>query len=201
MAHLLPPAGTASSRVRLPHPHQRPEDRAWRCGDGARHPGEPGPCRPAKRALCSVAGKSLCTRPSAQACCTYPPFLQYLEGELGTFRPESALQGADPAAINAELLAKNDEVVPLLLAFLKDGPQAASNFYVRYHTVQLLTALAAGGPYRLQRVRDLTSCHGLRSDTSGHISCACGYLSTWQSVTVRVVYSVSMPAPSVGSLP
>ena len=40
----------------------------------------------------------------------------------------------------------------MLLAFLKDGPQAASNFYVRYHTVQLLTALAAGGPYRLQRV-------------------------------------------------
>ena len=64
----------------------------------------------------------------------------------------AALQGADPAAINAELLAKNEEIVPLLLAFLKDGPQGALNFYVRYHTVQLLTALAAGGPYRLQRV-------------------------------------------------
>ena len=65
---------------------------------------------------------------------------------------DAALQGADPAAINAELLAKNDEVVPLLLGFLKDGPQAVTDFYVRYHTVQLLTALAAGGPYRLQRV-------------------------------------------------
>ena len=46
--------------------------------------------------------------------------------------------------------------MPLLLAFLKDGPQAASDFYVRYHTVQLLTALAAGGPYRLQKVSQLT---------------------------------------------
>ena len=68
----------------------------------------------------------------------------------------AALQGADPAAINAELLAKNDEVVPLLLGFLKDGPQAVTDFYVRYHTVQLLTALAAGGPYRLQRVSRMT---------------------------------------------
>lgn len=83
--------------------------------------------------------------------------LSYLQQDI----TPAVLQGADPAAINAELLAKNEELVPLLLGFLKDGPQAASDFYVRYHTVQLLTALAAGGPYRLQRVSAKSLRHGL----------------------------------------
>ena len=85
------------------------------------------------------------------------PALSYLQQDIS----HAVLQGADPAAINAELLAKNEELVPLLLGFLKDGPQAASDFYVRYHTVQLLTALAAGGPYRLQRVSAKSLRHGL----------------------------------------
>ena len=57
----------------------------------------------------------------------------------------------DPARINAELLAKGADTVPLLLSFLESGERG--DFYVRYHTIQLLTALAGGGPYRLQGVR------------------------------------------------
>ena len=57
----------------------------------------------------------------------------------------------DPAKINAELLAKGADTVPLLLSYLESGERG--DFYVRYHTIQLLTALAAGGPYRLQGVR------------------------------------------------
>ena len=89
--------------------------------------------------------------------------LQPCSSDCAMAAQHAALQGADPAAINAELLAKNDEVVPLLLGFLKDGPQAAMDFYVRYHTVQLLTALAAGGPYRLQRVSHISLTYTMTS--------------------------------------
>lgn len=64
----------------------------------------------------------------------------------------SVLQGPDSNAINAELLAKSPDTVPMLLGFLDEEPAGIKDFYVRYHTVQLLTALAAGGPYRLQGV-------------------------------------------------
>ncbi|BDA49633.1 General vesicular transport factor p115 [Coccomyxa sp. Obi] len=63
---------------------------------------------------------------------------------------ESHRQGPDSNAINAELLAKSPDTVPMLLGFLDEEPAGIKDFYVRYHTVQLLTALAAGGPYRLQ---------------------------------------------------
>ncbi len=50
----------------------------------------------------------------------------------------------------------------MLLGFLDEEPAGIKDFYVRYHTVQLLTALAAGGPYRLQGVSSTflvpTSC-------------------------------------------
>jgi len=61
----------------------------------------------------------------------------------------------------------------MLLGFLKDGPQAVSDFYVRYHTVQLLTALAAGGPYRLQRVSNFESLSLL------YVCCCPGQLCEW----------------------
>ena len=64
----------------------------------------------------------------------------------------SMLQGPDSNAINGELLAKSPDTVPMLLGFLEEEPAGIKDFYVRYHTVQLLTALAAGGPYRLQGV-------------------------------------------------
>lgn len=66
-------------------------------------------------------------------------------------------QGPDPSAINAELLAKSPETVPLLLGFLEEEPAGINDFYVRYHAVQLLTALAASGPYRLQEVSNSRS--------------------------------------------
>jgi hypothetical protein len=69
------------------------------------------------------------------------------------------MQSTDPGAINAELLAKSPDTVPLLLSFLEEEPVGTSDFYVRYHTVQLLTALAAGGPYRLQGVRCFMPSH------------------------------------------
>ena len=109
------------------------------------------------------------TRLSAPASGTSYPVRHSMMHHLDASGRRAALQGADPAAINAELLAKNDEVVPLLLAFLKDGPQGALNFYVRYHTVQLLTALAAGGPYRLQRVSLLTCQACFRMGTTADI--------------------------------
>ena len=66
--------------------------------------------------------------------------------------PCHVVQGPDPSAINAELLAKSPDTVHLLLGFLEEEPAGIKDFYVRYHTVQLLTALAANGPYRLQGV-------------------------------------------------
>lgn len=50
--------------------------------------------------------------------------------------------------MNAEMFARGPENVPLLLGLLQDQ----SDFYVRYHTVQLLTALAASGTPRLTQV-------------------------------------------------
>ncbi len=64
----------------------------------------------------------------------------------------------------------------MLLGFLKDGPQAVSDFYVRYHTVQLLTSLAAGGPYRLQRVSILESSSLLYVCCCPDQLCACAPL-------------------------
>lgn len=175
-------AGTASGGIRLPHPPECPEDRAQRSRDDARHPREPGPCCPAKRALLSLAGKPLQKRPGANACCTLRSIVISARLAKGSLRCCAALQGADPAAINAELLAKNEEVVPLLLAFLKDGPQAVSDFYVRYHTVQLLTALAAGGPYRLQKVNHLSCLPVALCDYNNlHSKCACRRL--WVLIT------------------
>ena len=50
--------------------------------------------------------------------------------------------------MNAEMFARGPENVPLLLGIL----QQQSDFYVRYHTVQLLTGLAASGTPRLAQV-------------------------------------------------
>ena len=46
-----------------------------------------------------------------------------------------------------ELFAKGEGNVALLLGLL-----GQEDFYVRYHIVQLLTALAVGGSFRLQQV-------------------------------------------------
>lgn len=44
-------------------------------------------------------------------------------------------------AVNADLFAREPSHVPLLLALLEEEPVGISDFYVRYHTVQLLTGL------------------------------------------------------------
>lgn len=65
------------------------------------------------------------------------------------------VQGLQPAAINAELFSRGKDNIELLLGLLKDEPAGVADFYVRYHTVQLLTSLAAISSYRVQEVRPL----------------------------------------------
>ena len=67
----------------------------------------------------------------------------------------AALQEAHVAAINAELFARSKGAVPMLLTLLEDEPVGVNDFYVRYHTLQLLAALSAS-PQRLQEVRTTT---------------------------------------------
>ena len=63
------------------------------------------------------------------------------------------MQGPQPAALNAELFSRGKDNIGALLSLLDDEPAGVSDFYVRYHTVQLLTALAAVSTYRIQEVR------------------------------------------------
>ncbi|GIL59792.1 hypothetical protein Vafri_14513, partial [Volvox africanus] len=57
---------------------------------------------------------------------------------------------AHAAALNADLIAREPENVGLLLGLLEDEPVGVPDFYVRYHTVQLLTALLSHCAGRLQ---------------------------------------------------
>ena len=52
------------------------------------------------------------------------------------------MQGPQPAALNAELFSIGKDNINLLLGLLDDAPAGVPDFHVRYHTVQLLTALA-----------------------------------------------------------
>ncbi|KAL0019412.1 hypothetical protein WJX77_011077 [Trebouxia sp. C0004] len=63
---------------------------------------------------------------------------------------ESAGKGPHPAAINAELFSRGKDNVEMLLGLLEDEPAGISDFYVRYHTIQLLTSLAAVSSFRIQ---------------------------------------------------
>ena len=62
------------------------------------------------------------------------------------------MQGPQPAALNAELFSRGKDNIEVLLGLLNDEPAGVSDFYVRYHTVQLLTALATVSSYRIQEV-------------------------------------------------
>lgn len=57
---------------------------------------------------------------------------------------------AHAGAMNADLLSKAPGAIGLLLALLEDEPVGINDFYVRYFTVQLLTALLSHCPARLQ---------------------------------------------------
>ncbi|KAI3468701.1 hypothetical protein Pfo_025364 [Paulownia fortunei] len=50
-----------------------------------------------------------------------------------------------PASMNSDLLSREVESISLLLSLLSE-----EDFYVRYYTLQLLTALLTNSPYRLQ---------------------------------------------------
>ena len=66
--------------------------------------------------------------------------------------------------MNAELFVRGKENITLLLSLLL---QDETDFYVRYHTVQILTALVAGGSHRLPEVDCLPSSLHHRSWSSG----------------------------------
>jgi len=53
-------------------------------------------------------------------------------------------------ALNSDLFAREPSNTYLLLSLLEDEPVGVNDFYVRYHTVQLLTALLSSSAYRLQ---------------------------------------------------
>jgi hypothetical protein len=55
-------------------------------------------------------------------------------------------------AINAQQLARSPDALPLLLGLLEGGPADMPDFYVRYHTLQVLKGLAAAAPRQLQDV-------------------------------------------------
>ena len=62
------------------------------------------------------------------------------------------MQGPAATAVNAELFSQGKANLEVLLSLLDDEPAGVSDFYVRYHTVQILTALAAVSSYRVQEV-------------------------------------------------
>jgi hypothetical protein len=64
-----------------------------------------------------------------------------------------ASQESHAGIINAELFARGRDHVPLLLSLLEEEPVGINDFYVRYHTLQLLGAMAGVGSGRLQEVR------------------------------------------------
>lgn len=63
-------------------------------------------------------------------------------------------------ALNSDLFARDPSNTQLLLSLLEDEPVGVNDFYVRYHTVQLLTALLSSSAYRLQvRIPFFSSLH------------------------------------------
>lgn len=65
--------------------------------------------------------------------------------------------------MNAELFARGKDNVSLLLSLLEEeGGPTASDFYVRYHALQLLTCCAMAGSYRLQEVLLLPLSFGVK---------------------------------------
>jgi hypothetical protein len=68
------------------------------------------------------------------------------------------MQGLPPPALmNADLFARVPDHISLLLSLMEEEPVGVDDFYVRYHGLQMLNALLAACPGRVQ-VRDL--CNG-----------------------------------------
>ena len=66
-------------------------------------------------------------------------------GDEGVDGSNPSEEGAGPGAVNAEAFARVPAHVELILSLLDE-----SDFYVRYHTVQLLTALSATNAHHLR---------------------------------------------------
>lgn len=81
------------------------------------------------------------------------------------------MQGPQPAALNAELFSRGKDNIGVLLCLLDDEPVGVSDFYVRYHTVQLLTALAAVSSYRIQEVPLPSHMASHHRHLSSYINC------------------------------
>ena len=67
-----------------------------------------------------------------------PPWLSPLPQSVHPGSPPSQSQAG---AVNADLFAREPANVPILLALIEEEPVGLSDFYVRYHTLQLLTGL------------------------------------------------------------
>ncbi|GJP49102.1 hypothetical protein CLOM_g8362 [Closterium sp. NIES-68] len=62
-----------------------------------------------------------------------------------TYHRSTGHQRVSPGVINSELFAREPNSIALLLGLLEE-----EDFYIRYHTVQLLTILLSNCPHRLQ---------------------------------------------------
>ena len=58
-------------------------------------------------------------------------------------------QESQAGLVNADLFSRNTSHVLLLLSLLEDEPVGSGDFYVRFHVLQLLTALLQACPHRL----------------------------------------------------
>lgn len=63
-----------------------------------------------------------------------------------------SMQGPAATAVNAGLFSQGKDNLQMLLSLLEEEPTGVSDFYVRYHTVQIITALAAVSSFRVQEV-------------------------------------------------
>ena len=82
--------------------------------------------------------------------------LECLAAAVGGGDAAHAGAGAGPSqavAINAQQLARAPDGLPLLLSLLEAEPGGSSDFYARYHTLQVLKGLSAAAPLQLQQVR------------------------------------------------
>eukprot|EP00873_Tetraselmis_striata_P011622 jgi/Tetstr1/431886/TSEL_021376.t2 len=77
--------------------------------------------------------------------CGCPPSAAPAEGSPGATHNE-----VQAGALNSDLFAREPANTHLLLSLLEEEPVGVNDFYVRYHTVQLLTVLLSSSSYRLQ---------------------------------------------------
>lgn len=55
-----------------------------------------------------------------------------------------------PGAINCDLLTQKGDNIAVIFSLLEEEPIGVEDFYVRYHTVQLLSCLVNTGVYKIE---------------------------------------------------